>query len=76
MSAGRMFFQKPRWCSLPLLSAPAPAQYREGEGSKPDRVPQGAFGLLERGEGKLSRPVLRGLGGSNAPRLPGGFSEA
>ncbi len=28
-------------------------------------------GRLEPYEGKLSRPVLRGLGASNGPRLPG-----
>jgi len=36
------------------------------------RVPQGAFERLELLEGKLSRAVLRGLGGSNPARLPGG----
>ena len=36
-----------------------------------DRVPQGAFARLELLEGKLSRAVLRGLGGSNPARLPG-----
>src|SRR5206468_643335 len=35
------------------------------------RVPQGAFARLELLEGKLSRAVLRGLGGSNPARLPG-----
>src|SRR2546427_1819441 len=35
------------------------------------RVPQGAFERLELLEGKLSRAVLRGLGGSNPARLPG-----
>jgi hypothetical protein len=35
------------------------------------RVPQGAFERLELLEGKLSRVVLRGLGGSNPARLPG-----
>lgn len=36
-----------------------------------NRVPQGTFERLEPDDGKLSRPVLRGLGGSDAPRLPG-----
>jgi hypothetical protein len=31
------------------------------------------FGRLEPDEGKLSRPVLRGLGAGNSPRLPGGY---
>src|SRR6266481_8266234 len=35
------------------------------------RVPQGAFARLELLEGKLSRAVLRGLGGSNPAWLPG-----
>jgi hypothetical protein len=29
------------------------------------------YGSLEPYEGKLSRPVLRGLGAGNSPRLPG-----
>ena len=33
--------------------------------SRHDRVPQGALARLELLEGKLSRAVLRGLGGSN-----------
>ena len=37
-----------------------------------DRVPQGALARLERHAGKLARAVLRGLGGSNPARLPGG----
>jgi hypothetical protein len=36
------------------------------------RVPQGACERLELLAGKLSRAVLRGLGGSNLARLPGG----
>jgi len=36
------------------------------------RVPQGALARLERHAGKLARAVLRGLGGSNPARLPGG----
>ena len=35
------------------------------------RVPPGAFARLELLEGKLSRAVLRGRGGSNPARLPG-----
>ena len=34
-------------------------------------LPRLAFEGLELSDGKLSRSVLRGLGGSNAPRLPG-----
>jgi hypothetical protein len=34
-------------------------------------MPRSAFEGLELCDGKLSRTVLRGLGGSNAPRLPG-----
>ena len=34
-------------------------------------MPRLAFEGLEPCDGKLSRTVLRGLGGSNAPRLPG-----
>ena len=34
-------------------------------------MPRLAFEGLELSDGKLSRSVLRGLGGSNAPRLPG-----
>src|SRR5437870_4960379 len=34
------------------------------------RVPQGALERLEPDTGKLVRPVLRGLGSSNAPWLP------
>jgi hypothetical protein len=34
-------------------------------------MPRLAFEGLELCDGKLSRTVLRGLGGSNAPRLPG-----
>ena len=34
-------------------------------------MPRSAFEGLELSDGKLSRSVLRGLGGSNAPRLPG-----
>jgi hypothetical protein len=41
-----------------------------------NRVPQGAFERLEPDEGKLSCPVPRGLGGSNAPRLPGKADSA
>ena len=37
-----------------------------------NRVPKGAFERLERHKWKHLRAVLRGLGGSNAPRLPGG----
>jgi hypothetical protein len=33
------------------------------------------YGRLEPYEGKLSRPVLRGLGVSNDPRLPGAASR-
>jgi hypothetical protein len=43
-------------------------------GSSDPRVtsmPRLAFEGLELSDGKLSRSVLRGLGGSNAPRLPG-----
>ncbi len=36
-----------------------------------NRVPKGAFERLERHKWKHLRAVLRGLGGSNAPRLPG-----
>src|ERR1700757_5083650 len=39
------------------------------------RVLQGALERLELLEGKLSRAVLRGLGGSNPARLPGGDSD-
>lgn len=35
-----------------------------------NRVPQGALERLEPDTGKLVRPVLRGLGSSNAPWLP------
>jgi len=42
--------------------------------SRHDRVPQGALARLELLEGKLSRAVLRGLGGGNPARLPGGDS--
>ena len=34
------------------------------------RPTRGAFEMLEPCEGRLSRTVLRGLGGSNAPWLP------
>ena len=34
-------------------------------------MPRSAFEGLELCDGKLSRTVLWGLGGSNAPRLPG-----
>ena len=34
-------------------------------------MPRSAFEGLEPYDGNLSRAVLRGLGGSNAPRLPG-----
>jgi hypothetical protein len=34
-------------------------------------LPRSAFEGLEPCDGNLSRTVLRGLGGSNAPRLPG-----
>ena len=34
-------------------------------------MPRLAFEGLEPCDGNLSRTVLRGLGGSNAPRLPG-----
>jgi len=34
-------------------------------------MPRLAFEGFELCDGKLSRTVLRGLGGSNAPRLPG-----
>lgn len=34
-------------------------------------LPGKAFERLEPCDGRLSRTVLRGLGGSNAPRLPG-----
>ena len=34
-------------------------------------MPRLAFEGLEPYDGNLSRTVLRGLGGSNAPRLPG-----
>jgi hypothetical protein len=34
-------------------------------------MPRSAFEGLEPCDGRLSRTVLRGLGGSNAPRLPG-----
>jgi hypothetical protein len=34
-------------------------------------MPRLAFEGLEPSDGKLSRSVLRGLGGSKAPRLPG-----
>ncbi len=37
-----------------------------------NRVPKGAFERLERHKWKHLRAVLRGPGGSNAPRLPGG----
>ncbi len=40
------------------------------------RVPHGAFERLERYELKGSRTVLRGLGGSNAPRLPDPAQES
>jgi hypothetical protein len=33
------------------------------------------FGRLEPDEGKLSRPVLRGLGAGNSPRLPGALDS-
>ena len=41
-----------------------------------DRVPQGALARLERHAGKLARAVLRGLGGSNPARLPGGREQS
>ena len=47
-----------------------PGEYREGFGCR-NRVLRGAFERLELYEGKLSRTVLRGLGASNGPRLPG-----
>ena len=56
----------------------APSAYGEGGATARcspwhHRVPQGALARLERHEGKLSRAVLRGLGGSNPARLPGEF---
>ena len=40
-------------------------------GRLPHRVPRGALERLERHKPKGFRAVLRGLGSSNAPRLPG-----
>jgi hypothetical protein len=52
----------------------AASAYRKGGRSFESRVasvPRLAFEGLEPCDGKLSRRVLRGPGGSNAPRLPG-----
>src|SRR5712691_5773998 len=65
------------WCTLrPIHGPEAPSAYGEGcviARCSPwhDRVPQGALARLELLEGKLSRAVLRGLGGSNPAWLPG-----
>ena len=40
-------------------------------GHRVTSMPRLAFEGLEPCDGRLSRRVLRGLGGSNAPRLPG-----
>ena len=40
-------------------------------GHRVTSMPRSAFEGLEPYDGNLSRPVLRGLGGSNVPRLPG-----
>ena len=50
-----------------------PSAYREG-GQSGRGIPRSARALarLERHAGKLARAVLRGLGGSNPARLPGG----
>ena len=49
--------------------------YRKGDWNFFDHrvtsMPRSAFEGLEPCDGNLSRTVLRGLGGSNAPRLPG-----
>ncbi len=52
----------------------AASVYRKGDCYFNHRVtsmPRSAYEGLELCDGKLSRTVLRGLGGSNAPRLPG-----
>jgi hypothetical protein len=52
----------------------AASVYRKGDWIFFHRVtsmPRLAFEGLEPYDGNLSRTVLRGLGGSNAPRLPG-----
>ena len=52
----------------------AASVYRKGGRFCNHRVtsmPRLAFEGLELSDGKLSRPVLRGLGVSNDPRLPG-----
>src|SRR6266446_654433 len=60
------------WCTLRPDDGPeAPSAYGEGGAPWHHRVPQGAFARLELLEGKLSRAVLRGLGGSNPAWLPG-----
>src|SRR5712691_2440695 len=65
------------WCTLrPAHGPEAPSAYGEGRAIARyspwhHRVPQGAFARLELLEGKLSRAVLRGLGGSNPAWLPG-----
>ena len=47
------------------------AKVIEGFDHRVASMPRLAFEGLELSDGKLSRSVLRGLGGSNAPRLPG-----
>jgi len=51
----------------------ATSQYREGlvRFTQLNRVLHGAFERLEPRDAKVSSAVLRGLGCSNAPRLPG-----
>ena len=54
----------------------AASVYRKGGCYLNHRVtsmPRSAFEGLEPCDGRLSRTVLRGLGGSNAPRLPGRY---
>jgi RNA-directed DNA polymerase len=55
-----------KWCIRP-----ATGKFITKDYLLQNRVPQGAFERLEPDEGKLSCPVPRGLGGSNALRLPG-----
>ena len=62
------------WCGLrrtPLVS-PRPVSCRWSACVRPTGFREGPWERLERHKPKGLRVVLRGLGSSNAPRLPGG----